>query len=199
MNGIEKINARLKADAQAEVDAIRAETEARCAEIAAEYAAKAQEAYEQRMSRGRADCAAGLERAKAGADMEQRKALLQFKQEMVSAAFEKAVEAILSLPREEYTAYLSYLAAEACTLGTEEIALSAADRETIGPELLKKTGALLKARGISPRLHLSSHTAPIRGGLVVRQGNIEINCAVETLVKLHRSGLASQVADILFS
>ena len=52
MNGIEKITARLIRDAQVEVDAINAETDAQCAAIMAEYEAKAAEAYEKRIAKG---------------------------------------------------------------------------------------------------------------------------------------------------
>ena len=45
MNGIEKITARIRADAEAECAAIRAESEARCAEIRAENERLAQEQY----------------------------------------------------------------------------------------------------------------------------------------------------------
>ena len=45
MNGIEKITARIRADAEAECAALRAESEARCAEIRAENERLAQERY----------------------------------------------------------------------------------------------------------------------------------------------------------
>ena len=45
MNGIEKITARIRADAEAECAAIRAESEERCAAIRAENERAAQEEY----------------------------------------------------------------------------------------------------------------------------------------------------------
>ena len=58
---------------------------------------------------------------------------------------------------------------------------------------------LLAKKGLPGKLTVSADTRPISGGVIVRQGNIEVNCAVETLVQLRRSELASQVAEILFS
>ena len=45
MNGIEKITARITAEAEAECQAIRAESDKKCAEIRAENDKKAQEEY----------------------------------------------------------------------------------------------------------------------------------------------------------
>lgn len=199
MNGIEKITARLTADAQAEIDALNAETDAACAAITAEYEAKAQEAYDKRMTRGTADCQSRTERMGATADMEIRKSVLAFKQEMVSEAFEKALAAIVAMPKAEYAAFLASQAAKASVYGSEEIVLNARDRKEVGSETLKLANALMRERGVHGGLTLAEETADICGGVIVRQGNIEINCSVETLVLLHRSELASQVANILFS
>ncbi len=198
MNGIEKITARLARDAQLEIDALNAETEVQCEAILAEAKAIADEAYEKRMAKGRADVAARSERMAATADMETRKAALAFKQEMVGEAFEKATEAIVNLPKDEYADFLAALAVKAAVSGEEEIVLSEADREAVGAELVKRANALLKAKGGKAALTLSADSAEIPGGFIMRSGNIEVNCAVDTLVQLHRASLSSQVAEILF-
>ena len=64
---------------------------------------------------------------------------------------------------------------------------------------VEAANALLAQRGVKGSLTVSSDTRAISGGVIVRQGNIEVNCAVETLVQLRRSELASQVAEILFA
>ena len=199
MNGIEKITARLIRDAQTEIDAINAETEAQCKEILGEYEAKAAEVYAQHKAKGESACAARSERMAATADMEQRKATLAFKQEMVGEAFAKAVEAIVGLPKEEYTQFLAEMAAEAAVSGEEEMIFSEADKASVGAEVVKRANSTLKLKGKKGAVILAEETAAIRGGFIMRGGNIEMNCAVETLVQMHRSSLSSQVAEILFS
>ncbi len=199
MNGIEKITARITRDAQAEIDAINAETDAQCAAITGEYEAKAAEAYEKRMARGRADCDARSERMAAAADMEQRKATLAFKQEMVSEVFAEATKAIVNLPKAEYIEFLAGLAAKAAISGEEEVLFSEADKAEVGAEVVKRANAILKQNGGRGSICLAEETADITGGFIMRTGNIEVNCAVDTLVQLHRASLSSQVAEILFS
>ena len=48
------------------------------------------------------------------------------------------------------------------------------------------------------RLTVSSATRDLRAGFVLQQGDIEVNCAVETIAELCRSDLAAQVAEVLF-
>ena len=198
MNGIEKIAARIEADAKAEIDALVAETDAQCAAIMAEAEAKAAEAYEARMAKGRAECDIRVQRLGAAADMEARKAILAFKQEMVSEAFAKAVEAIINLPKDEYIEFLATLAAAASSNGYEELVFSQRD-EKLADAAAKRANAILKEQGREAHLSVSAETAEIPGGLILRHGDIEVNCAVDTLVGLHRNRLAGQVAGILFN
>ncbi|MBE7017465.1 MAG: hypothetical protein E7420_04835 [Ruminococcaceae bacterium] len=199
MNGIEKITARLIRDAQAEVDVINAEADAQCAAILAEYEAKAAEAYEKRIAKGKADCATRSERMAATADMEQRKALLAFKQEMVSEAFEKAAEAVATLPREKYIEFFASLAADAAISGKEKLLFSEGDKADTGAEIVSAANALLAAKGKTAEISLAEETVEVSGGFIMRSGNIEVNCTADTLVQLTRSSLSSQVAEILFS
>ena len=198
MNGIEKITARLEREAQAEIDAVNAETDAQCAAILAEAEARAAEAYESRMARGRSENAVRTERMAATADMEQRKATLAFKQEMVSEAFAQAVSAIAGLPREEYIAFLASLAAEASITGEEELVFSAADKAEVGTAVIREANAALKKKGKAAYLGVSDDTAEIPGGFIMRSGNIEVNCNLDTLVQLQKARLSAQVAEILF-
>ena len=45
---------------------------------------------------------------------------------------------------------------------------------------------------------ISAETAPIRGGFLLRQGSVEVNCAFETLVRLQKTETAGLVARKLF-
>ncbi len=199
MNGIEKITARLIRDAQAEVDAINAEADAQCAAILAEYEAKAAEEYEKRVAKGEADCAVRGERMAAAADMEQRKALLAFKQEMVGEAFDKAAEAVASLPREKYIEFFASMAAKAAISGKEVLLFSESDKGDTGAEIVAAANAILAGMGKTAELSLADETLDLPGGFVMRSGNIEVNCTAEILVQLSRASLSSQVAEILFS
>jgi V/A-type H+-transporting ATPase subunit E len=48
-------------------------------------------------------------------------------------------------------------------------------------------------------LTLSQETRDIQGGFIMVDGDVEINCAFETLVRLQREKLERKVADALFA
>ncbi len=196
MNGIDKIIARLQSDTQTEIDVLNAETEARCAALRAEYAEKAQAVYDARIRTGTEECRVQGERLASAADMESRKGMLAFKQSLVSDAFLGAVKQLTELPRDEYVSFLAGLAAKAAADGTEELVFNAKDAAAVGADVAKEANALLGAKG---RLTVSPQTRDIPGGVIVRQGDIETNCAVDVLVQMQRSALASQVAEVLFA
>lgn len=196
MTGIDNIIARLEADARAEIDQLNAETKSECDAILAEFKTKADEAYASRMKEGKASSAQRSERALSTAELDARKELLTFKQDLVSEVFAKAGARLSSLPKAEYVTFLANQAAKAAVRGTEELLFNAKDAKEVGAEVAKAANKLLGAKG---KLTVSSETRPISGGVIVKQGDIEANCAVDMLVQLRRNDLASQVAEILFS
>ncbi len=194
MKGTEKIIAHIKADADAQVNAILAQAEQQCAGIRGDFDKQAAALYAERLRAGVKETQDKVDGEARIARMEGRKELLAAKQELVSRSFRKAQEQIVSLPEEQYVAFLAKLAAQASVTGEEKIVLNARDRKTIGEKLVKAANARLK----NGRLTLAEETGDFAGGLILRRGSIEANCTVELLVELSRSELSAQVAEILF-
>jgi len=199
MKGIDRICSRLVADAEAEIAALNAETAEKCEAIRAEYRQQAQKEYESRMQEGVKACETRMQRLSSTAEMEAKKAILAFKQAEVAKIFDSAAKQLANLPKDEYVRFLATLAANAATYGTEELIFNARDAAAVGKEVEKAANVLLRQKGLTGGLTVSEETREISGGVIVRQGNIEVNCAVDTLVQLNRNELASQVAEILFT
>ena len=194
MKGTEKIIAHIQADAQAQVDAILAQAEQQCAGIRADYDKQAAALYAERLRAGVKQTQDRVDSVERIARMEGRKGLLAAKQEMVSRSFEKAREQIVSLPRERYLAFLAGLAAKAAVTGEEEIILNKRDRAELGEDLVRAANDLLE----NGKLTLAEETRDFAGGLILRRGNIEVNCTVELLVELSQGELSAKVAELLF-
>ena len=194
MKGTEKLIAHIKADADAQVNAILAQAEQQCAGIRGDFDKQAAALYAERLRAGVKETQDKVDGEARIARMEGRKELLAAKQELVSRSFRKAQEQSVSLPEEQYVAFLAKLAAQASVTGEEKIVLNARDRKAIGEKLVKAANARLK----NGRLSLAEETGDFAGGLILRRGSIEANCTVELLVELSRSELSAQVAEILF-
>ena len=99
---------------------------------------------------------------------------------------------------EKITSSSPVMAAAAAITGEEEVIFSEADRARVGAKTVKRANELLSASGKPGTLTLSDATRPMSGGLILKQGDIEVNCTVDTLLDLSRSELAARVAEVLF-
>ena len=188
MNGIAKITKEIASEAEAEITSVLTEAEAQASALTEEFAAKAKAAEEELMRAGR----------EAAEQRVQRQDILGLKQELVSAAYDKAKKALLGLDEDKYVAFLAGQACAAALTGSEEVILSQADRSRLGEKLVSAANAALKERGLPGELRLSDETRPISGGLVLRRGSIEVNCTLDKLLEMSRGSLDAEVASVLF-
>ncbi len=198
MNGIDRITDRIEADAREQAKAIIAEAEAKCAEIRKENEKKAQERYLELIRNGTKDCESGLERRKSAAEMDAKKSVLALKQDCVAEAFDMAKRRLADMPKDSYVGFLASLAASAAADGSGEIVLSARDRELCGKAVLERANAALAAKGLTPALTLAADSREISGGLILRQGGVEVNCSIEALVEALKGPMTADVARTLF-
>ena len=228
MNGIEKITARIEADSKAEVAAILAEGQERAAAVRAEYEAKAAAQAKAAEEAGLLAAQRQRERLESAAQMDAKKQMLAAKQETLDAAFAAAKAKLLALDDEQYAELLAKLAVKAAKSGREEIVLNERDRARVGAQVVSKANAMLAAAsapGVAENLKgskagdllskvvtganaiiqgtalltLSRETAEMEGGLILRDGNVEVNCAFETQLRVLREDMASAVAAVLFN
>lgn len=227
MNGIDKITGRIAQDVQEEIDALLDGARRDAAEIAARYEAMAQKESEDILARGRKSAEERVERLASVAQLEARKLILGAKQEALSAAFDKALDDLLNLPEAQYVALLATLCARAARTGREEVIFSQKDRTRYGKQVVTQANEIL-AKQVAPKLPgelagskagalldkvvtgasallagtgmltLAEESRPIKGGLILSDGDVEVNCTFETLVRLQRDEMASEAAKVLF-
>ena len=198
MKGIDKITSRILADAEAECAAVKAESDKHCGEIKAEAEKKAQDEYWRLVREGVKDTEQRVQRMDRTARLEARKSVLNMKQDAVTKAFELARDKIAELPERDYVGFLARQAAEAAITGQEEVIFCERDRAAVGAKAVKAANELLAAKGMPAMLTLSDATREMAGGLMLKQGDIEVNCTVDTLLDLSRGELAARVAEVLF-
>ena len=226
MEGIEKITAKIAQDAQAEISRLMAEADEKVGAIQAEARAQAQREAAEIEARGRSAAGERLERLSSASQMERRKLELAAKQEVLGEAFDLALEKLCTLPEQEYIDLLARLALEASSSGKEQIIFSQKDRAKVGKQVVMAVNdALVKERApglpeeitksrmgtlmdklihnttaivTGAGLTLSEQTREIKGGFIMVDGDVEINCAFETLVRLQREQMEKKVANVLF-
>ncbi|MGN8897840.1 V-type ATP synthase subunit E [Flavonifractor sp. HCP28S3_F3] len=194
MDGIEKITGRIAQDAGREIDGILAEARRQADEITARYEAQAQRESEEIVARGRRNADERVERLASVAQLDARKLELAAKQEMLAKAYDLALEKLLNLPDKEYVDLLAGLAVKASSTGREAVIFSQKDRARYGKAVVTQANEKLG----DGHLTMSEQTRPIKGGLILSDGDVEVNCTFETLVRLQRGEMDREVAKVLF-
>lgn len=195
MDGIEKIIDRISGDAQREVDDVLAKARAEADKILSQYQAQAQAEADDILTRGEKAAVERGERLASVAQLECRKDVLRAKQEVIDEAFQLALKKLTQLPQEAYVSLLADLAVEASSKGNEKLIFSVADRARVGKAVVVAANEKLGDKG---QLTLAQETRPMQGGFILSDGAVEVNCTFETLVRLQRGTLSTQVAGVLF-
>jgi len=185
---IESITNRIKDEASAYADKITGEAKAQAEELLSETRIEADKIKKEAQERAEKDSKTLIERRESVAGLEARKMKLDAKQEVIGESFSAALDKIKSLKDEDYLGFLTnQLKAFADEGG--EIQLSADD--------IKKYGAKL-GKEFAGKLTVGKDPANIRGGFLLKQGDISINASIEKLVEDQKEKLTGEVAKLLF-
>ena len=77
----------------------------------------------------------------------------------------------------------------------EKLIFSPSDRARLGKAVVLAANERL---GEGAMLTLSEESRPMKGGFILQDGAVEVNCTFDTIVRLQREALAGQVASVLF-
>ena len=221
-NGLNRITEKILASARESADGILAAAKEDCDRILAGYDEKAEKirlAGKKEIEQKTADL---LARARSSAAMAGRNLVGEARSELIEAVFRKAFEEIENRPREAYAGLVIgllsaaveevfateeknlalYGAEEEAALEQCEILLNPEDRKTIGKTVLegvlKKLSGKVKAEDLG-KIVLAEDTAPIKGGAILRYGDVESNCSLEMIFSLLRRDLETDVSRVLFA
>jgi V/A-type H+-transporting ATPase subunit E len=219
MTGLEKVTGKIIADAEADAREILDKAEAECAAIREKYAAQTEAELETLREQNDRDCQALLIRARSSAAMAKRNAVLEARAGILNDAYAAAHKQVRSMNGEQYLDLLCKmlrsslkrqlegeeesmrLYGEDISPAAYEVILSSRDRENYGEKLMaafeRGLGSRFPATALR-KLHLAKETAPIDGGLILRAGDVETNCALSMLMAENRRETEGRVNRILF-
>ena len=194
MNGIEKITQRIETDTQAEIDRILGDARAEADDITDRYQAQANNEAAELAAKNQKAAAEREERLVSTAQMEARKVGLAAKQEMVEKAYALALEKLCSMPDEQYVKTVADLLVQAAPNGRGAVIFAPAERERIGEAAVRAANEKLHGG----KLTLAEETRPLKGGFILSDGKVEVNCSFDTLVRLQKAETAGAAAKKLF-
>jgi V/A-type H+-transporting ATPase subunit E len=192
----EQVVEKILSEAQAEADKIKSEAREKAAGQEAELAAELESFRKETETLAEKASEEKKRRMLATARMDTRKALLSCKVALLNEVFDKAREKIKELPEEQYHEFVESLMHKAIESGDEEVIIGAEDGR-LSNGLIKSINRKL-GPGFKGNLQLSSDTADIDGGFILRRGNIQVNVSVGVLLAEAKEQMEIELAAELF-
>lgn len=219
MTGLEKITARIQARGREQASEILQRAEADCREIEADYSARAATARERIRLEGLAAGEETVNRTRNAIAKTERELMQGARARMLDKAFEAARTEICSTDYGKYRELLIALLVcalleqdrverESLALGDEvaefacfEVLMNEQDRERFGQAVVDGARRVTERRigyQKAQKIQLCEQTVPIDGGLVLRFGNVELNCSLALVLADLRREIEPQIAAVLF-
>ncbi len=190
MTGLEKIVEQIMQEAQAAADEQIAQSKIEAEKILADAKIRLESAYIAAMEQADEQVKQVLIRGESAASLQERKMLLEAKQQIIQQIFDEAINTMQQLPRKEYFELLLRMVDRYALEENGTIHLSQQDLDRI-PEFFMDE---LKKRQIT----ISKESAKLNGGFLLSYGDIEQNCSFEALLSANRDNLQDQIVRLIF-
>ncbi len=198
MTGLEKILSAIEADAKHAADIVLRQAEQEAEQILAAAKAEADMKYAEIALKSDTAKKAVISRAESAAALQEKKTLLEAKQQIISSIIGEARKSLDHIPDQQYTEIILKMVSKYAHNKSGRILFSSADRKRLPSDLdirikeaLKnKTGAILT---------VSEESTGISGGFLLVYGDIEENCTFDALFAAAKEDLQDKVNAYLFS
>ena len=196
MNGVDKI-----------IEDIRREADDANAKVLKDASAQTSAALEAAKKRGDEEASriheAGARRcedikarAVSASQLKRRQMILKKKQELIAETEDKALEAILSMPADEYFDAVVRMAVKNAQTGEGIISFGKKDLDRLPADFESRLSAALPE---GKTLKLSKEPAEIGGGFVLGYGGIEENCTFRAVMDAQKEEVQDLICKTLFN
>lgn len=199
MSNIGNLTSKILKDAEVKRDNILAVAEEEKAKILNKKKDEAETLEATMLEKAKSEAQTRKERVISGAELKARNEKLQAKQTVIQQVFEKAVEELCKLGKEEYLSFIKNGVTSLAVTGDENIILNAEGNKLVDDAFISEINNELSANGKAGNLKLSSTAGNFRGGFILEKNGIEINNTFEALVESMKEEMELEVAKALFN
>lgn len=196
MAGLDKILEDIRSESQAAIATVTGEAQAERDKALAQAQAEADARTAKILSQAKSQADDLIERADSAAQLQRRRKLLETKQELISSVIDRAKQAILDLPDNEYFDLILRLIRTNALSKEGEICFSRKDFARLPKDFASKLVAALP-EGAS--LNVSKEEADIKGGFVLKYDGIEQNLSLDEIFEENRDRMTDAAGKLLFS
>jgi V/A-type H+-transporting ATPase subunit E len=197
MTGLEKILKVIEDDANAHSGEIIRKAQNEADEIIKAAKQEADRKCSEMTVKSDTDVQAVLSRAESAAVLQEKKKLLDAKQQIISNVISKARNSLAGLSDSEYIDIILKMVKKYAHNKEGMILFSQTDKKRMPVDISSMLSVALAGKP-GAALVISESTAPIDGGFVLKYGDIEENCSFDALFSSAKEELSDQVNAILF-
>ena len=199
MSNIGNLTSKILKDAEVKRDNILAVAEEEKAKILNKKKDEAKTLEATMLEKAKSEAQTIKARVISSAEIKARNEKLQAKQTVIQEVFEKAVEELCKLGKDDYLAFIKNGVTSLAITGDENLILNAEGQKLVNDDFIKSINKELSSKGKAGNLKLSSTVGSFKGGFILEKNGIEINNTFEALVESMKEEMQLEVAKALFN
>lgn len=198
MAGIDNLKKRILKDDEEKAVQIENEAKTQALDILDKATVKAEALLKDALKKAEKDGEERKERLISRTRLEARNKILAAKQDSIDMILKHAKEKIDSMELKEYTDFLESMLLGSTETGDEEVIFSEDDMKRIDLSFIDRINAKLSSQGKKGLLNLSCERRDIKSGFILKHGGIEVNCSIDSQIRMLRDSLEGELAKLLF-
>ena len=194
MSNIKNITSKILKDAEAGKENILAAAEEEKSKVLSKKVSSANEIAKEILEKAEVEAKSKKERVISSAKLKVRNNKLAAKQEIINEVFEKSIDTLTTLSKEEFLSFLENTISSMNLTGRQTLILNKEGLKFVDSVFIDKLN-----KKINAEITLSETAGNFKGGFILENNGIEINSTYEALVSSLRDELEFEVAKVLFN
>lgn len=194
MSNVKNITSKILKDAEAGKENILAAAEEEKNKILSKKASSANEIAQEILQKAEADAKSKKERVISSAKLKVRNNKLAAKQEIIDEVFEKSINKLTELSKEQFLNFVKNSILSMNLTGKQTLILNETGLKFVDDSFIDELNKEAKVT-----IALSKTAGNFKGGFILKNNGIEINSTYEALVSSLRDELEFEVAKVLFN
>ena len=194
MSNVKNVTSKILKDAEAGKENILAAAKEEKNKILSKKASSANEIAQEILQKAEADAKSKKERVISSAKLKVRNNKLAAKQEIIDEVFEKSINKLTELSKEQFLNFVKNSILSMNLTGKQTLILNETGLKFVDDSFIDELNKEAKAT-----IALSKTAGNFKGGFILENNGIEINSTYEALVSSLRDELEFEVAKVLFN
>lgn len=194
MSNVKNITSKILKDAEAGKEKILATAAEEKDKIISKKVSSANEIAKEILDKAEVEANSKKERVISSAKLKVRNNKLAAKQEIIDEVFEKSIDKLTNLSKEEFLNFLKNTILSMNLMGKQTLVLNEQGLKFVDSAFIEELN-----KKVNAQITLSETVGKFKGGFILENNGIEINSTYEALVSSLRDELEFEVAKVLFN